>query len=245
MSLLIICQDAAEEIGGIDSPSQIIGNTEPTAVALLAAARREGRILRKAKPGGWVRLQREHEFTTVASQAEYALPADYHAIIDQSIWDRQNYWQMRGPTGPVEWQEIKSGLIASAALRRRFRLKRAASSSDFTKKFVVDPTPTTAGETLVFEYISTHWLTNAAGDTGYDRWQADTDEPLLDSDLITMGVIWRFNKARGFSFAADLAEYEIERDREIARDGGAPVLHIGRRRRRFPLGNVPETGFGP
>ena len=141
-------------------------------------------------------------------------------------------------------QAVKSGLAISPALRRRWRIKRSADDATHAKRFFVDPTPVAAGEDLIFEYISENWLTEAAGTTGADVWAADTDVAILDEDLITMGVIWRFLRARGLAFETQLAEYEREAAQAIARDGGAPALHTARRTFTLPAGNVPETGFG-
>lgn len=44
MTLLTICQDAANEIG-VPSPSTVVGSTDTTNIQLLAAANREGKNL--------------------------------------------------------------------------------------------------------------------------------------------------------------------------------------------------------
>ena len=207
-------------------------------------ATRAGRELRDAAHplGGWTVTQKEHTFTTVINQAEYTLPTDFARLINDTAWDRNAFWEMRGGLSPQEWQAVKSGLAVSPALRRRWRIKRGATASG--KRFNVDPTPTATGEPLVFEYISTDWVRDTGDTVTRDGWLVDTDVALLEEDLITMGVIWRFLRARGLSFETQLAEYEREVSQAIARDGGAPTLHTARRTFTLPAGNVPETGFG-
>lgn len=240
MTLLSLCQDACDELG-IERPSQIVGSTDQTARTLLVLANAEGRALSRYPKNGWAIQQREHTFSTVASTAEYALPSDFRCFIDETAWDRDSYWEMRGPLSPQEWQRVKSGLAATPALRRRWRVKRSGSS--IANKFFIDPTPDSVAA-LVFEYVSNQWLTNAAGDTGYESWQADTDVPILDSELMRRGLVWRFKAAKKFDFTSELAEYEALRDQAVAQDGGAPVLHTARRRVGLPYPNVPDSGFG-
>ena len=242
MTLLSIIQNAADEIG-LPQPTAALAATDQTTKTLIRMANRAGKALRDEQHplGGWVVLNREHEFTTTASTAEYSLPDDFHHIINETVWDRDQFWQARGSLSPQEWQTIKSGLATSPGLRRRFRVKRGSTAA---KKFFLDPTPGTTGETLVFEYLSKNWLTNAAADMEYDAWQADTDVSLLNEDLITMAVIWRYKRSKGLTFSTELAEYEQEKDREVAQDAPAQRLNLSRESFRLPPGNVPDTGFG-
>ena len=103
--------------------------------ALKSLASRSGRIL--AKRFNWVVLQKEHTFNTADGTASYALPSDFEKLLDLTTWDRANYWSHRGPTSPQEWQQIKSGLVASAQLTKRFRIKPDTR----VNKFYIDPTP--------------------------------------------------------------------------------------------------------
>lgn len=243
MTLLTIVQCAAD-IVGVPRPTAVITSTDQTVRTMLALLNREGKNLAKLRNtwgGGWVVLTREHEFTTVASQAEYTFPSDFAELVSETAWDRSNFWEMRGPLSPQEWQIVKSGLVASPALRKRFRIKRSASSA--ANAFFVDPTPSSTDD-LVFEYLSDAWLTDSGGSTLRTSFAADDDVALLDEDLLEMGLIWRFLAAKKLGFAAELAEYEIERDRRIANDAGAQEISLARPRFRLPPANVPETGFG-
>ena len=56
-------------------------------------------------------------------------------------------------------------------------------------------------------------------------------------------VILAFGDSLTSGYGADLAEFEVERDRKIAAETGATVS-IARRRFRLPVPNVPQTGFG-
>lgn len=246
MSLLTVVQNAADEIG-ITRPSTVIGNSNQTVRQMLALLNREGKNLakmRNAMGGGWTVLERTHTFSTSDGEDEYALPSDYGELLGDTVWDRSNYWQVRGPLSPADWQALRSGLVNNAALRKKFRIRRVADFSDETRKFSIEPEPS-ATETVAFEYLSNAWVADSAGTTFYtDFSNADDDQGLLPEDLLEMGLIWRFKKAKSFDYTADLAEYEIERDKRFAQDAGPSSVSIGQRRFRLPQAIVPETGFG-
>jgi hypothetical protein len=233
MTLLSICQNVADEVG-VDQPASVIGNGEDTAKRLLAAAKREGKELARKS---WTVLQVEHPFTTVASTAEYSLPADYSKLISDTVWDRTNYWKVRGGLSPAQWQVRKSAILAQSDIRRAFRIK----ASSGVRKFFLDPVPSSADD-LVFEYLSTSWCEDSGG-TGQSQWAADTDVGRLDENLIELGVRWRFLQRLGLSYLDEKDEYERAVDQEFAADYGPELLNMAEQTEGFFV-NVPETGFG-
>lgn len=241
MTLLSIVQNVADDIG-LPRPSMVAASVDQDARSFMAHAKKAVADLAKTKNGGWTILQRLHTFTTVASQDEYDLPSDFREPIGDTAWDRSTYFEMRGPLSAQEWQAVRSGLAASPALRFRWRIKRAGSG--VTNKFVLDPVPTASGDTLVFEYVSSHPILDADGSTTKTTWAADDDTSLLDEDLIELGLKYRFQESRGLEFRVSLADYERQLDMAMARDGGARVLALAHRGFRLPPANVPETGFG-
>jgi hypothetical protein len=188
----------------------------------------------------WTIMQKEHTFTTTASDNEYDLPTDFARFIDDTAWDRDAYWQMRGPLSPQEWQIAKSGLAQSAALRKRWRVKRASSGN--TVSFFIDPTPS-ATDDLVFEYIASKWCSSSGGTPATD-WAADTDVGILDEYLIELELRWRVMERLGLTYAEARDEADREIDKAWARDGGAPRLSLAEGDWQLPMPNVVETGFG-
>jgi hypothetical protein len=169
------------------------------------------------------------------SQIAYPLPPDYDHSINQTMWDRSFRWQMLGPLSPQEWQVLKSG-IAPTGPRIRWRIDQGV--------FLLDPYPT-AIDTLAFEYIGTGFCQSAAG-VAQSSWQADTDVGLLSEDLMTLGLKWRFLRAKGLSYAEERETYDRAVERAAARDGGARTLALNRTA-ISPLlnnANIPDTGYG-
>ena len=245
MALIDIVQTAAAIIG-LPQPASVIGSAAPTVVTMKALLDREGRNLAKRKSlygGGWTILETEHTFQTVADQEEYDLPADLYSVIGNSVWDRGNFFPVRGGISPQEWQAIRSGLVQSAQLRRRYRIKDSLGAGR-RRKFVLDPVPSDV-ETVVFEYVSSRWVSDAGGTVFFDRFQSDDDVSLLPQELLEMGLVWRYKQAKGFDFTADLAEWQMECNKTFGSDTGPRKIPIARNKFTLPVGNVPDSGFGP
>lgn len=237
-TLLQIITDASVELG-LTPPTTVVGSTINTVARMLAMSNAEGADL--AESADWTVLQRLHSFATVASTDEYALPSDYSRLLHDTEWDRTTAAPIVGPLTPQVWQTIKSGSIGSVTASNRYRIMRSTSAT--SRKFVVDPTPS-AVETLVFEYISNGWCSNAAGSSVADVWAADTDLSLLDHRLMVLGVIVRFKRSVGLDFASEADEYAQVFTRKKAQDRPAPSLSIANRRLSDGListANLPET----
>ncbi len=309
-TLLDICTLALQDCG-LSAPAQIVGNTDETAIRVLAAAQLAGKSLYKAPQGGWVANIKEYDFTTAAvaqqagsvansgpngvgvisglattagiaantwyafgtglpnnaivtnvtsstvtinqpaptpgsgqyvfGQSDYALPSDFHRPIDETLWDRSRFWAMRGPMSPQQWQLYKSSVIGRASIQRRFRFRTIGG----VQVFSVDPVPTDNGSALVFEYVSNAWCQSSGG-TPQTLWLEDSDTPILDDELLTLGVRWRVKRGLGLAYQEELDEYERELRKAMARDGGAPILNLTPSDHLTVIGpwNIPESGFG-
>ena len=214
MTLLSICQDAADTLG-VTRPLTVIGNTDLQVRRLLAQAQREGAALRRRYR--WQRCIREATFVTVATESQGAIttiaPA-FDSIIIGTAWNRTQQRPI-GILTPEEWQFQKSAVVTGPYPNIRLR----------GNLLICSPVPA-AGETWAFEYFSKYFcLSNASADL--TTWTADTDTGLLDEELMTLGVIWRFKKSNGLDYAQDFEDYEIEAKALMARDGVKRSLNMG------------------
>jgi len=136
MSLLTICQNAADNIG-IGKPATIIGNTDPAAQRLLQMARREGNNL--STRTNWVSMVVENVFISNGT-SDYLLPADFRSMINNTLWDRSRHWRMRGAMSPQQWQFYKSSIFGRATIERRWRLRLSSGDSvGAPVQFEMDP----------------------------------------------------------------------------------------------------------
>jgi len=238
-TLLTIVQAVAKDVGIYSPIAKVVNNEDDGVIKLLRAATAAAR--RIYKDHDWAILQREYTFNAVDGSPEYDLPSDFGRFIDDTVWDRDQFWQMRGPMTAQEWQIAKSALISSTSMQKRWRVKRA--SAIVAKKFVIDPTPSDTND-LVFEYVSNSWATAANGTTLRTDWVADTDIPILDSELIEVEMIWRMLRFLERDFEAEKIEADREIDRAWARDGGMPIIRLTAPHWRGPMVNTGETNFG-
>lgn len=238
MTLLTICQNVADTVT-IAKPGAIVGINRDDTRKLLVCAKQAGQDLYRSH--NWVALQTEHTFSTADGTADYSLPSDFGRLIGDTVWDRSNYWDMRGGLSPQEWQLAKSSILSdSVTTRKRYRIRNVSG----TVKFSIDPTPD-AVESLVFEYVSKNWCETSGG-TGQSTWSADTNVGVLDEYLLELGTLWRFLKRLGMAYGDEAEEYKREVDRAIARDGGSRVLRLNEKSRLSLIGpqNIPDTGYG-
>lgn len=179
----------------------------------------------------------------VFAKDTYALPDDFDRYIGQTWWDRTNFWRLIGPDSPQQDEYVRSGIFATGPRRRWRQIGRKPSA------WRIWPPPFAGGApapgALVFEYISKNWAVGANGTTK-PLFTADTDEPLLDDQLIIMGVKWRMWQIKGFDYAALQQEYIDAVNAKFATDGGIPDLYLNRRTGPFLISSANvQDGFWP
>jgi len=231
MTLLNLAQ-AACDIIGVPRPTSVIAGADQTARTMLSLAQREGRAL--ARRWTWTALRKQQTFTTVAQTVQTgAVPSDFDRMVSGTFWNRTRRLLVQGPLTPEEWQ----GLVASSAVPIYSAFQMRAGQIELY------PVPT-AGETYADEYVSSQWCQSAGG-TGQSAWAADTDTGLLDEELTTLGLVWRFKQSRGLDYAEDMTTYEEQVLQAMARDGVRRTARLGREldygAPRYPT--VPEGNW--
>lgn len=231
MTVLALAQTAAKRLQ-LTSPSTFVASTDNNMILLRACMEEAVQKIRDAYP--WPELQREYLFTLATSTANYALPADFDFMLNETLWNRTQHWPLVGPIDPVDWQLIKSGAIANFP-RQRFRVKGWQ-----TNQFYIDPTPdsTLNGQTIAYEYISKTcirpktWVASTAwagmqycsyNGNIYDRGgtgaaTTGTTAPTVTSGSVSDGVItWTYVSTAFDSFNND--NDEVILDQAMAIDG--------------------------
>ena len=181
--------------------------------------------------------QTNSNVTLAFGQEGYALPDDFDHMINGTFWDRGYRWQVQGPLTPQEWQVLKSGLSPTGP-RRRFRI--------FGGQMHLDPIPYDSN-TLVYEYYSNSPCLAADGVTLKMAFTLDSDTYLLPDNLLILGMIWRWRRAKGMDYAQEFDTYEKAVSRELARDGAARILQLNIDQPGIPFltrNQIPDTGFG-
>jgi hypothetical protein len=102
------------------------------------------------------------------------------------------------------------------------------------------------GEASTSGHGSGETWTMSWGNMTQQGWRADTDVPLLEDDVIELGVLWRLLRRLGLAYDEEKDEFDRRLDLLVARDGGTATLDLAPVDRFALIGpyNLPETGFG-
>lgn len=206
---------------GIAPPAKLFSSTDPNAPLLIAVANEEGREL--ARRHNWQALKVDYTVLTIADEMQTALPADYDRLVpDAELWNQTRGERYCFPTADDTWSRLKGRGVAVAA---------PGYARLIGGGLQITPAPV-AGETLSFPYISKNW---AVSDTGTQKrkFEVDTDIARLPADLMSLGIVWRWKKQRGFDYAEDMATYERALEMATSRDrgiglGGTGVIEVGK-----------------
>ena len=204
---------------GIASNSVIYSVDSPTQITLDQAATASGSV------------------SIIFGKIAYPLPSDLEYFVQRTWWDNTYKWELLGPITAQEKQILKYGIIASGP-RSKFYIRN--------NLMYLNPRPEVNGQLFAYDYFSNAWCQSSLGDD-QKLWAADTDTYKLDEDCFIQGIKWRFLRAKGLDYAQEKADYEMDCQRVMARDGGSRDLPIagGTYGARFLNdANIPETGYG-
>jgi len=231
MSLLTCVQDACRDLS-LPVLTSVVGNSASHAPLMLRVAKEELNAL--ATRYEWQRLRAENTFSATATAVQVtasAVPSDFDRMVNETFFNRSAKRRVWGPLSATEWQDIQAHSITMVDPSYYFR----------GGTILITPTPT-AGHTFAYEYISTNKARSNAG-TAQENWQADSDTTVFREDIVTLGVGWRYKKAKGYVYTADQEEYERRVAEAILRDGTRGRLSCDApdmiRRPQPPL--VPDT----
>jgi hypothetical protein len=199
LSLLTCIQNACDRIGLV-RPTAVVSSTDQQVLRLLGYAQQEGKEL--ARKYDWQVLTKEATFNGTATAVQTSagvsvMPDDFDRFKNGTFFNRTNKREVYGPLTPEEWQYTQS--VATSVFVEAFRLR----GSQLLLTPALD-----SDDAYAFEYVGSKWVTQAQG-TATAAWAADTDTALLNEELITLGIIWRFKAAQGFDYAEEFRTYEM------------------------------------
>lgn len=232
MTLLSLVNNAQDALS-LPRSSAVAGALDQNTRTMLSLANREGKQL--ARRYAWQAITKEKTFTSIAAETQTnAIPSDFDRLVNESMYNRSQKRWVLASLSSTEWQTQKA--ITATVITDSFRIRGDA--------LLLLPTPP-AGDTYAYEYVSKNWC-ESSGATEQAAWAADTDTGILDEELMTLGLIWRFKKAKELDYAEDFATYEKEVNQAIMRDGGRRTLSFANRGDLYehaPRPSVPEGSW--
>lgn len=232
MTLLTIITGACGSLGLVQ-PTSAISSTDPQTMQMVALCRKEGKEL--ARRFEWQALQIEGTFTTLAAETQVAVIsttfANFGRISNGTMWNRTQSRPVRGPLNDQQWQRKKAA-AAQVGVEYCFRIRGGA--------LMFNPVPP-AGDSVYFEYISSKWCQSSGG-TPQTDWAADTDTGIIDEELIRLGLIWRFLKAKNFDYAEEFRTYEMALMDTFGPDAGNAVIDMTGESDAWDI-NIPDGSW--
>lgn len=224
MSLLTIIQNVCAEID-LDVPTAVMSSADPQIRQLRQLSYRAGRDL--LKDHDWSVLNTKRTFTATGAIPEPAEPpSDFKRFVDNSqIWNTSRLWALNGPVEPQTWE--RETILNSSPVPQIYRIiggKLAFFPND-------------AGETLLYEYVSSCWIAVNGGTTYADNWANDTDMARFSEDLVELSTIWRWKRAKGLDYGEELENYERAKESAIGADRAAQPVSLSLPNR----GEVPDN----
>lgn len=230
-TLLQLVQEVSSLLA-ITSPNAVTSSTDTQVLQLWKIANEEGRKQSARYP--WQALVNEATFTTLAAETQGVITtiagAGFRSIVNSTIWNRTQKRPVFGPMSPSDWQQLKAQTSTGPWSQYRIR----------GSNIIFNPVPA-AGQSCFFEWISKYWAFSS-GAVAQASLLADDDQIYLDDEIFLQGMIWRWNKRKGFDYAEDYADYEKLIADAMAKDGGKPTLNLNGSADDYPPGIMVPVG---
>lgn len=152
---------------------------------------------------------------TLTSETTYSLPSDWRAPIADTMFTGQKLWGVDFPTDASEWGYLKA---SDSAAGPTMRARLLGGSLE-----VHQPQ---SGDEVRVEYLSNTPVLDSTN-TRKEKFTADTDSPVLDSDLVTQDIIWRYKRLVGQEWQSDLAEFKSLERTLRGQEAGAKTIRPG------------------
>ncbi|CAB4139725.1 hypothetical protein UFOVP353_4 [uncultured Caudovirales phage] len=230
MTVLTIIQDTCGRLG-LQIPAAIFSSTDEQVIQFRSLLNASGKSISRIHD--WTFLKKEHTFTTVAADVQTGgVPSDFDRYLNHTMFNRTRSEKIYGPLTNFEWQVDKGG-FAGLSIRAAFRFRGG--------DILITPVPT-AGDSIYYEFITKNWCESASG-TAQEKFQADTDISLIDEELLTKDITWRFLKAKGLDYSEEFQEFQVELANFRARDGGARIIDAAQEPNDDVFVNIPDGNW--
>jgi hypothetical protein len=177
-----------------------------------------GKDLLNAVDPGWTHLIVEGNYTTIGTETDMALPADFRAMVDGSLWNRSVRLPGIGPLSPQQRAALRARLV-SVVLNVTYMIQGNLMS------FPIVPA---AAQSIYYDYYSNYWVqSSGATAPDKDRPTVSTDKLLFDEELLVSGLVLRFLENRGYDTTKAQERYNSHLENAIGRNVGAPVVSLG------------------
>jgi hypothetical protein len=192
----------------------------------------------------WQWLDKTFEIVLAAdfdgqTEKAFDLPADFHAMVDDTQWNRNTQLPAIGPVNSQDWQWliVRKAMITT---RTMWRIR--------DKKFWVKSPPSASSpQTLTLEYLSRSWAVNGATEAPQDVLTANNDYHRFPWQLPVLFGRAKWFENEGYDSSAAYSDFNRALAYETGVDKAATALTLVPGH-GYPyidaIKNVPDTGYG-
>jgi hypothetical protein len=213
-SILGIIQQVAKRPLGIEPPDALYASTDRTAQELAEVANAAADMITRAHR--WRKLVQRATYTGDGSTVDYDLPDDYGFMPDdQQVWSSTAQIPLIPMHSLDDWlamdvRNFNPGTNAWIMYGQQIHFVPALDSGEVAQHF----------------YQSTASVQPASG-TAKSTFTLDTDTFRIDDELLRKAIIYLWKQDKGLPYAEFQNDYEILKEKLIARDRGATILRQG------------------
>lgn len=169
----------------------------------------------------------------------FDLPSDFHAMLDDTHWNRNTQLPMIGPVNPQDWQWL--------IVRRTKITTRMMWRIRDKKLWIKSPPDPASPQTATFEYLSRNWAFNGATGNPQDAMTENSDYHNYPWQLPILYTRAKFFENEGYDATAAYSDFNRALQYEIGVDKGATALTLVPGQ-GYPyidaVKNIPDTGYG-
>lgn len=123
--------------------------------------------------------------------------AGFMKIINDTLWDANRHLPLFGPRKMQDISMLLAIPVTGPFLQYNL----------WNSQLNILPVPA-AGDLIIGFYQSRNGWTSSTGATTSEFIAADTDVPILDSDVVSLGLKWRWLEAKGLTYTEEKLQYE-------------------------------------
>ncbi len=210
-TILDIVQDITTQIG-LPEPSAAVTAADSNVKTIMRLVMRAGNEL--ATDHSWSALRNIETFPGIASQIQTGQPpAAFDRFTDNTyLWDVGMRRRVIGVLNSDEWLMVT--VQAVTAVQKYWSMQQGVIN--------ILPIPAVT-DSFRYEYVSKNWIRPEGETTNTNdkaAFTADTDFPIIPSELLVLSVVWRWKAAKGLDYAEDMSTFERNKESTIGSDRG-------------------------
>lgn len=213
-SILGLIQQVCKRPLGIEPPDAVFASTDRTAQELAEVANAAVDMINRAH--SWRKLLQRATYTGDGSTTDFDLPDDYgHMPDDQQVWSSTAQIPLLPVQSTDDWlamdvRNFNPGTNAWIMYGGQIHFTPALDSAEVASHY----------------YQSTAAVAPATG-TAKSTFTLDTDTYRINDELLRKAIIYLWKQDKGLPYAEFQNDYEILKEKLIARDRGATILRQG------------------